>query len=405
MPSQVIDIYDPSTYDDGPPHELFAELRRTQPVFWQDIPGEPGYWAVLRHADLVHVAKHPTLYSASEGGVVLENMPPQRLESHRRSLLAMDPPDHNVFRKPLARTFQARVIAGLEGRIRAMCRTILERAAEQRDVDFIADVTASLPTQVIGELMGMPQADWARIHSLAEVITHGQDPEILARAGYAPGESANASYDMALYGMQFAAERRRAEPLEDVTSLILGSDFGGKAMSDLEFGGFFVQLVTAGNDTTNTMLSSGLLALLQHPDQLADLRADLSLIPGAVEEILRYENPLHYFRRTATEDTVLNGTEIAAGDKVAMYYTSANRDEDVFADPQRFDIRRSPNPHLSFGIAEHFCLGVHLARLEGRVFFEELLRTFPTIELTGEPRRAHSNLNNSLKDMPVRLVR
>jgi cytochrome P450 len=152
------------------------------------------------------------------------------------------------------------------------------------------------------------------------------------------------------------------------------------------------------------MLASGLLALLQHPEQLAELRADPSLIAGAVEEILRYANPLHYFRRTATVDTELHGVSIAAGDKVAMYYTSANRDEDVFADADRFDIHRNPNPHLSFGIAEHFCLGVHLARLEGRVFFEELLATFPTIELTGEPVRTRSNLNNALKHLPIRLA-
>jgi cytochrome P450 len=175
-------------------------------------------------------------------------------------------------------------------------------------------------------------------------------------------------------------------------------------MTDVEFGSFFVQLVTAGNDTTKTMLASGLLALLQHPEQLEALRGDRSLIPGAVEEILRWANPLHYFRRTATADAELRGRRIAAGDKVAMIYTSANRDEDVFDDPHRFDIRREPNPHLSFGIGEHFCLGAHLARLEGRVFFEELLDTFPSIELTGEPRRTRSNLNNALKELPVRLT-
>ena len=171
-------------------------------------------------------------------------------------------------------------------------------------------------------------------------------------------------------------------------------------MSDVDFGSFFVQLVTAGNDTTKTMLSSGLLALLTHPDQLAELRADPSLVEGAVEEILRWANPLHYFRRTATADTVLGGAAIRAGDKVAMYYTSANRDEDVFDDPQRFDVHRHPNPHLSFGIAEHYCLGVHLARLEGRVFFEELLAAYPTIELIGEPKRTRSNLNNALEGAP-----
>jgi cytochrome P450 len=209
--------------------------------------------------------------------------------------------------------------------------------------------------------------------------------------------------DMAMYAIQFAAARRQEPPREDLTTLLLESDFNGHFMSDVDFGSFFVQLVTAGNDTTKTMLSSGLRVLLDHPEQLAAVRAHPRLVPGAVEEILRYENPLHYFRRTATADTVLRDTPIAAGDKVVMFYTSANRDEDVFDDPQTFDIRRSPNPHLSFGIAEHFCLGVHLARLEGKVFFEELLASFPRIELTGEPVRIRSNLNNGLKSLPVRL--
>ena len=174
-------------------------------------------------------------------------------------------------------------------------------------------------------------------------------------------------------------------------------------MTDLEFGGFFVQLVTAGNDTTKGMLSSGLLTLLRHPDQVADLRADYGLLAPAVEEIIRYDNPLHYFRRTALVDTELGGVRISAGDRVAMYYTSANRDELVFDDPQAFDIRRRPNPHLSFGMGGHFCLGAHLARLEGRIFFQEVLDRFATIELHGDPVRVRSNLNNSLKTLPVRL--
>ena len=206
-----------------------------------------------------------------------------------------------------------------------------------------------------------------------------------------------------MYAIELAANRRNADRTDDLTSAILDADFGGQPMSDIEFGGFFVQLVTAGNDTTKGMLGSGLLTLLQHPDQLAELRAHRSLIPAAVEEIIRYANPLHYFRRTALADVELSGTHIAAGDKVAMYYTSANRDDEVFRDPQAFDIHRHPNPHLSFGIGSHFCLGVHLARLEGKVFFEELLDSFATIELTGEPVRIRSNLNNTLKRLPVRL--
>jgi cytochrome P450 len=206
---------------------------------------------------------------------------------------------------------------------------------------------------------------------------------------------------MGLYAFGLATDRTAAAavPRDDLTDVLLS------AHTPAEFASLFVQLVTAGQDTTATLLAGGLLALLEHPDQLEALRADRALIPAAVEEMLRFANPLHYFRRTATKDTVLGGVTIRAGDKVAMYYTSANRDEDVFPDPHRFDIHRHPNPHQSFGTAEHFCLGVHLARLEGRVFFDELLTSFGDIELTGEPRRVRSNLNNGLKSLPVRLTR
>ena len=284
-----------------------------------------------------------------------------------------------------------------------ICRQIFD-AVGDGDVEFVHDVTSSLPSQVIGELVGLPEEDWPKIHDWAEANTSGQDRDINP-GGDDPADTPDSILQMAMYAIEFATLRRQEAPREDLASLILGTEFGGQLMSEVDFGSFFVQLVTAGFDTTKTMLSSGLLALLQHPDQLAELRADPALVESAVEEILRWANPLHYFRRTATADTEVRGVEIKAGDKVAMYYTSANRDEDVFDDPQRFDIHRRPNPHLSFGIAEHYCLGVHLARLEGRVFFAELLATYPTIELTGEPQRTRSNLNNALKKLPVELRR
>jgi cytochrome P450 len=400
----VIDLYLPDGYVDGPPHAAFDELRVTDPVHWQDIPGQPGYWAVLRHADVVSVARQPRLFSAYEGGIVLEDLPPESLEMLRGTLLSMDPPRHQDYRRPLAPSFSRRVIDGLADRIRSICRDIMGAAAGQGDVEFVHDVTAKLPSQVIGDLMGLPRADWDLIHALAERNTSGQDPDLVGDGEAGADEAMTSSIEMAMYAIELAARRRTEPPREDLTTLLLESDFGGQPMTDLDFGSFFVQLVTAGNDTTKTMLSSGLLALIDHPEAMAALRADPDGIPGAVEEILRWANPLHYFRRTATADTQLGDTPIAAGDKVAMYYTAANRDPEVFADPHTFDIGRDPNPHLSFGIGEHFCLGVHLARLEGRVFFEELLSSFSRIELTGEPARVRSNLNNGLKLLPVRLV-
>jgi cytochrome P450 len=394
----TVDLASPDAFVDGPPHEALAVLRRTDPVHWQPMDGERGFWAVLRHADVAHVARHTEIFSASEGGIVVEDMGPEFLAMMRNMLLAMDPPVHTAHRAPLSPHFRARVINGIEDRVREICRAIMAEARERQDVEFVHQVASPLPTRVIGELFGLPQQDWDHIHEMAERNTSSQDPDI-AEAG-----AEDATMEMAMYAIGLAATRRGEDRTDDLTSAILNADFGGEPMSDIEFGSFFVQLVTAGNDTTKGMLGSGLLTLLRHPDQLVELRADRSLIPGAVEEIIRYANPLHYFRRTALADVELSGTHIAAGDKVAMYYTSANRDEEVFGEPQAFDIHRHPNPHLSFGIGSHFCLGVHLARLEGRVFFEELLDTFATIELTGEPVRIRSNLNNTLKRLPVRLL-
>ena len=405
MTDTAADIYSPDAYVDGPPHDAFSRLRREQPVCWQQVPDQAGYWAVLRHADVVHVARHPELFSASEGGVVLEDLEPASLEAMRDMLLAMDPPRHTAYRKPVSPEFKARVIGRLEARIRAITATILDPIESQAvagapvEVEFVHDVCAQLPSAVVGQLLGLPREDWPAIHAMAERNSGGQDPDIAD-----PSERGSSSVEIAMYAMGFAARRRTMPVQEDLTDVLLGSRFDGRLMTDIDFGRFFVQLVTAGNDTTRTMLSSGLLALLQHPEQMAQVRQRREAIPGMVEEVLRWANPLHYFRRTAVADAEIAGQPIAAGDKVAMVYTSANRDEVVFEDPHSFDISRNPNPHLSFGIGTHFCLGVHLARLEGRVFFEELLARFGRIELAGEPRRQRSNLNNALKSLPVRLA-
>jgi cytochrome P450 len=395
------DIYDPDLYVDGPIHEIFSELRRTDPVHWQDMPGEPGYWAVMKHTDVTHVARRPDLFSAEDQGVVLENMSADRLAQARNMLLMMDPPRHTAHRKPLAESFQVKVIGRMEERIRTLCQTIFAGVAEHGDVEFVHEVSGSLPSQVVGELVGIPEEDWDQIRIWAEQSTSSQDPDLASAYEVSDGMT-----DMAMYAYGFAAKRRQEEPREDLASLILAGNFGDGPMDDVEFASFFVQLVTAGNDTTKTMLSSGLAALVAHPEQMDAVRKDHSLIPGAVEEILRWANPLHYFRRTALVDSELRGTEIKAGDKVAMMYTSANRDEDVIGETaQEFDIYRSPNQHLSFGYAQHFCLGVHLARLEGRVFFDELFKTFLSIEQTGPAKRIRSNLNNGLKQLPVHLTR
>lgn len=397
-----VDIYDPDWYLGDDVHETFAALRRDDPVHWQEIEGQAGYWAVLRHADLVTVSRHPELFSSWQGSIVLEDLAPEQLDLMRHMLLVMDPPGHTAYRKPLAPHFGARVIGRMEAQVRRLCREILAEAATLDEVDLVRDVAGPLPARVIATVMGLPMADAARIQRWAEATVAGQDEEV---SGDDPGA---ASVEMAMYGIELAASRRALgddAPDDDITALLLATEFeDGEPMSDVDFGSFFVQLVTAGNDTTKAMMSAGVLELMRHPDQLAALRADPGLIADAVEEMLRYCNPLHYFRRTATADTELGGKQIRAGDKVALVYTSANRDEAVFADPEHFDIRRTPNPHVSFGIGTHFCLGAHLARLEAKVFVEELLATFATIEPAGEPAKVRSNLANAYKRLPVRLA-
>jgi cytochrome P450 len=408
----TVDIFSPDAYVDGPPHSVFEELRRTQPVYWQqrtDSAEEAGYWAVLKHADVSAVSRQPKLFSANARGVTLETLVPGAAELNDKALISMDPPRHGQYRRPVADGFKPGAIAKLENGVRECARAILSDAAEACEesgqVEFVQQVCGRLPSQVFGELVGIPRSDWDYMHKLTEQMTRSQDPDIDPEAPDPAGSVASAAAEMAMYAIEFAARRRTEPPRQDLTTVILESEFAGKPMTDVDFGIFFLTLVVAGNDTTVSLLSSGLLALLQHPDQLAELRADPSLIPGAVEETLRYANSVHYIGRTAMADTELRGVQIRAGDRVAMYYTSANRDEAVFADPQHFDIRRSPNPHLAFGVGEHFCLGAMLARLEGKVFFEELLAGFPTIELAGEPKRLRSNLINGLKQLPIALNR
>jgi cytochrome P450 len=399
-----VDLYDPKGYVASAPLDVFARLRREEPVFRQEMPDGSWYWALLRYADIVAVSRQPELFSAERGGVVLEDQPPDALEQTKNMLLMMDPPRHSELRKKVYPHFRPRRIMELEPRIREICRDLVRRGAELGELEFVHDLAALVPSQVFGELMGIPAGDRARINHWAEMMTGGQDPD-LNPDGYASGSENEGSVEMAMYGMRYAQARRGYDgPPRDLGDLLLATEIDGKPMDDMQFAYFFVQVVTAGNDTTRTMISSGLLELLRHPDQLAQLRRDPSLAPSAMEEILRYAPPLHYFRRTLTADSEVRGRKMVAGEKLAMIYTSANRDEDVFVEPDVFDIRRQPNPHLAFGIGEHFCLGVHLARLEGRIFLEEMIAGWSDVELTDEPVRQRSNLNNALKSLPVRIA-
>lgn len=393
-----VDLYDPDRYVAGVPHETFRRLRREAPVFWQALEGGSGYWALLKHADVIRASSDPATFSAWRGGIVIEELAPEQLALVRGQLLAMDPPEHGRMRRAVLAGFTPGRVGRMEGWLRERAHAVLEAAAARGACDLVRDLAAPLPLQVICEILGVPEEDRARIAALGDRIIGRDDPEL----GSAEDASA-ASVELGTYGYRLALARKDGAG-GDLVSALLHARAEGERLSELEFAGLFVQLLVAGNETTRTLLSGGILALMEHPEAWRALAAEPARIPRAIEELLRWVTPVHYFRRTATRDVELRGAKIREGERVVLLYSSANRDEEVFADPFRFDIDRDPNPHVAFGFGEHFCLGAKLARLEARVFLEELLARFEAVELASSPRRMRSNLNNAWKEIPVRLV-
>jgi len=290
-------------------------------------------------------------------------------------------------------------VQAMEGRTRERAKAIVAAVAERGECDFVNDVAAELPLQVIADLMGVPQEDRRLIFDLSNSLIGFEDPEFQNSRE----DAKRAAAQMWAYANQHAA-RRREEPQDDLTTALLTGEVDGERLTEMEYDSFFLLLAVAGNETTRNLISHGMLLLMQNPDARRRLVEDPSLIPGAVEEMLRCSPPVMYFRRTATRDTELRGLPIRAGDKLAMYYPSVNRDEEVFDAADSFDITRSPNHHLAFGIGEHFCLGANLARLEIRILFEEILRRMPDMEIAGEVRRLRSSFIDGIKEIPVRFT-
>lgn len=396
MDPSSIDLYDPDRWLDDVPHEAFAWLRRNDPVFWQTTPDGAGYWALTRHADVEAASADPATYSAARGGIVIEEPSAEGLAMQRTQLLSMDPPEHNAMRRHVLACFTPTLIAQMETWLREQAAAILDAAAEKRHVDFVSEVASRFPLQVIAEMLGVPEVERERMARLGDLLIGRDDPEL----GLSPDAVQDAALQLGTLGFEIATQRPAASGGELMRQL-LDAEFEGSKVDEVAFAGLFVQIAVAGNETTRTLLSGALLALMEDPGAWAELSADPSLIPVAVEEMLRWTTPVHYFRRTATRDVELRGKKIRENDRVVLYYCSADRDEEVFADPQRFDIRRDPNPHLAFGWAQHFCVGARLARLEARVFFEELFRRFEGARPDGPVRRMRSNLNNAYKEIPV----
>jgi cytochrome P450 len=433
-------VFDPATYEDGVPFAALARLRREHPVAWVDErpvlgwPGGPGFWLVLRHADVETVLSKPQLFSSALGGTQIRDpASPEALRYVRRMMLNMDPPEHTRLRRLLTRSFTPRAVAQLEDGIRAHARSIVSRVVNDQDhgrCDFAKDVAADLPLLTLADVLGVPAQDRMLFFDWSNRVIGYQDPDYATSAEFdassgtpmarealrlrpSPGSDGSMPDPRTREGMpdlyayaHLLAEEKRRHPGQDVMSILLAQvDDDGGQVSVEEFENMFWLFAVAGNETLRNGLPGACIALLEHPDIQSELRADLTLLPTAAEEFLRWWTPVMTFRRTATADCRLGDVDIRAGQKVVVSFASANRDETVFADPDRLDIRRQPNPHLAFGYGPHFCLGAQLARVQMRALFAEVLTQMRALAYDGEPSYLRSNFQRGVKRLPVRWSR
>nr|WP_311983774.1 cytochrome P450 [Parafrankia sp. CH37] len=404
MSLDQIDVYDPGRYVQGLPHDEFRILRAQAPVFHhRDPEREAGFWAVTRHADVVHISRSPDQFSSNRETCLLPELTPEALAEQQLMMVNQDPPEHTRLRSLVNRGFTPRMIGRLTEKIRTSCEKIVDRAIEAGEGDFVKICAAELPLVVIAELIGVPHEDRHRLFNWSNRMLASDDPELSADAA----DQQAAAMEAYAYANELGAARRGC-PADDILTKLVTADENGHELSEMEFDLFFILLMVAGNETTRNAISGGMQALLDHPEQWEKLRAgrsDPAVLTRAADEIVRWVSPVMGFRRTTTTDVVLGGQPIAAGEKVVMYYSSANYDESVFADPYRFDIGRDPNPHVGFGGGgPHFCLGKHLAMREIELMLETLVTRLDRVEPIAPARRLRSNFINGVKEMPVRFV-
>lgn len=396
-----VDLSDPDTFVSGIPYAAFQRLRTEAPLYWQpEQNGGRGFWCVTRYDDLMAVSKDPLTFSSAKGGTNIFEVPEEDLSMLRLLMLNMDPPKHNKFRRLVSTGFTNRMVTQLEPHVREICADLIDKVAKKDSFDFVTEIAAELPLLVIAELLGVPMEDRHKVFDWSNSLVGFDDPEY--KTSMETGKIASAQ--MWAYANDLA-NKRKEHPLDDLVSVLMQAEVDGDRLSEQEFDSFFLLLAVAGNETTRNLISGGMLVLIQHPEERARVLADPSLLPTCIEELLRWVSPLIHFRRTATRDVHMHGQTIREGDKVVIFYPSANRDERRFVNPETFDVSRTPNDHLAFGIGEHFCLGANLARLEIKLIFEEMLRRLPDLELAGPVRRLRSNFLNGIKGMPVRRAR
>ncbi len=399
-PSLNVDIYDLDTYErTGVPHEAFRVLRSEAPVYWHPEPeGEgPGFWVISKYADIVAISKDPHTFSSWRGGTNIKDYPPDSLDIIRMLMLNMDPPQHTKFRRLTSTGFTPRMIARMEEYIHQAAIKIVDEVGPLGSCDFVTKIAAELPLVVICDIMGVPQADRHLVFDWSNRLIGFDDPEFQTSLE----DAQEAASEIWAYANQLAEERKGKEG-KDLVTVLVNAEVDGEQLDEMEFDAFFLLLAVAGNETTRNLISGGMLALMEHPAERAKLLADPSLLDSTVEEMLRWVTPVIHFRRTATKDTEIRGVKIKENDKVVLYYGSGNRDEDVFTEPMTFDVARTPNDHIAFGIGQHSCLGLNLARLEIKLMFAELLKRMPDIELDGPVRRLRSNFINGVKQIPVK---
>jgi cytochrome P450 len=394
----AIDLLSAASFANGQPHEQFRWLRYNAPVYWHPQPHGRGFWAVTRYHDVRAVGRDPKTYSSYKGGILIDDPDEPALAASRSMMLIMDPPQHTRYRQLVSRQFTPHSAQALRPRIEELAARIIDRVSARGECDLVRDIAGELPSYVIADLMGVPLEDGRRLYELTEKM-HASEEAVTQ------DERGIASMEMLRYAMGVAEDKHK-HPGSDLATQLVNSQIDGDRLTPAEYGLFFMLLINAGGDTTRNLLAAGMLALFDNPHQRRRLQENLdALLPGTVEEMLRYVSPVIYMRRTATCDTELGGMKIGAGDKVVMYYGSANRDETIFANPDEFDVRRAPNDHIAFGGGgTHFCLGAHLARLEIQVMLREILTRLPDIEPAGPPQWLASNFISGLTRLPVQFT-
>jgi cytochrome P450 len=389
--SAHIDLLSAATFANGHPFDIYRWLRDDAPVYRHDEPDGPGFWVITRFDDVKLIGRDPETFS-SEPSIMI---PDDHLEmGDHKMMLMSDPPYHTRLRRVISHAFTPKAVARLQARIEVLCRQIVDEVCERGECDFVADIAGEIPSYVIAELLGLPLDDGRRLYELTEMIHAAPESQ-------APGASLGAVVEMFNYAHE-VAERKRAEPADDLATTMLHAEVDGERLDDIDFNLFFILLVDAGGDTTRNLLGSGLLALFEHPAAPDRLVHNLDAIPIAVEELLRWCSPVIYMRRRATRSVSLHGVDIEANDKVVMYYGAANRDERAFDEPDRLDLGREPNHHVAFGGGgPHFCLGAHIGRLEIAAMLREVFTRLPDLEQAGEITWLPSTFISGPKHLPV----